>query len=46
MREWADFTVQEAGGRVTIALQGPLLVSTIGVLDAFFAVFFDKIGWG
>ena len=33
MREWADFTVQEAGGRVTIALQGPLLVSTIGVLD-------------
>ena len=33
MREWADFTVQEAGGRTTIALEGPLLVSTIGVLD-------------
>src|SRR5688572_6714768 len=33
MREWADFTMQEAGGRSTIVLQGPLLVSTIGVLD-------------
>jgi phospholipid/cholesterol/gamma-HCH transport system permease protein len=33
MREWADFTVQEAGGRTTIVLQGPLLVSSIGVLD-------------
>jgi len=33
MREWADFTVQEAGGRTTIVLQGPLLVSSIGVID-------------
>ncbi|HYD25458.1 MAG TPA: ABC transporter permease [Croceibacterium sp.] len=33
MREWADFTVQEAGGRATVVLQGPLLVSTIGLLD-------------
>jgi phospholipid/cholesterol/gamma-HCH transport system permease protein len=33
MREWADFTVQEAGGRTTIVLQGPLLVSTIGIID-------------
>src|SRR5678816_1729666 len=33
MREWADFTVQEAGGRTTIVLEGPLLVSSIGVLD-------------
>jgi phospholipid/cholesterol/gamma-HCH transport system permease protein len=33
MREWADFTVQEAGGRSTLVLQGPLLVSTIGVID-------------
>src|SRR6187200_1997668 len=33
MREWADFTVQEAGGRTTIVLQGPLLVSSIGLLD-------------
>src|SRR5688572_20848107 len=33
MREWADFTVQEAGGRTTIVLQGPLLISSIGVLD-------------
>ena len=33
MREWADFTVQEAGGRTTLVVQGPLLVSTIGVID-------------
>src|SRR5262245_40169434 len=33
MREWADFTVQEAGGRTTVVLQGPLVVSSIGVLD-------------
>ena len=33
MREWADFTVQETGGRVTLKLEGPLLVSTIGLLD-------------
>lgn len=33
MREWADFTVQERGGRTAILLQGALLVSTIGILD-------------
>jgi phospholipid/cholesterol/gamma-HCH transport system permease protein len=33
MREWADFTVQEAGGRTTVVLQGPLVVSSIGLLD-------------
>jgi phospholipid/cholesterol/gamma-HCH transport system permease protein len=33
MREWADFTVQEGGGRRTVALHGPLVVSSIGVLD-------------
>src|SRR6187551_1302661 len=33
MREWADFTVQEAGGRTTIVLEGPLVVSSIGLLD-------------
>ena len=33
MREWADFTVQEAGGRTTVKVEGPLLVSTIGLLD-------------
>ena len=33
MREWADFTVQEGGGRTTIVLQGPLLVSSIGLID-------------
>lgn len=34
MREWADFTLQEAGGRTTVHLHGPLVVSSIGVLDA------------
>ncbi|HSG35713.1 MAG TPA: ABC transporter permease [Sphingomonadaceae bacterium] len=34
MREWADFEVAEQeGGTVKVALTGPLLVSTIGVLD-------------
>ncbi|MEO6151688.1 MAG: ABC transporter permease [Croceibacterium sp.] len=33
MREWADLTVKEAGGRTTVELHGPLLVSSIGLLD-------------
>lgn len=33
MREWADFTVEERGGRATVLLQGPLLISTVGLLD-------------
>src|SRR3546814_877307 len=33
MRDWADFTVHEAGGRTTLKVEGPLLVSTIGLLD-------------
>jgi phospholipid/cholesterol/gamma-HCH transport system permease protein len=33
MREWADFTLKEAGGRTTVKLHGPLLVSSIGLLD-------------
>lgn len=34
MREWADFSVEEAGGRTTVVVSGPLLVSSIGKLDA------------
>jgi phospholipid/cholesterol/gamma-HCH transport system permease protein len=33
MREWADFDLKEAGGRTTVALTGPLLVSSVGLLD-------------
>ena len=33
MRERADFSVQESGGRTTIVVEGPLLVSTIAALD-------------
>ena len=33
MREWADFEVVEGGGRTTIKVRGPLLISTIAVLD-------------
>jgi len=33
MREWADFTVQEGGGRTTVVLQGPLVVSSVALLD-------------
>ena len=34
MREWADFSVEESGGRTTVVVSGPLLVSSIGKLDA------------
>ncbi len=34
MREWADFSMQEEGGRTTVVVTGPLLVSTIANLDA------------
>jgi len=43
MREWADFTVQEAGGRVTIVLQGPLVVSSIGLLDRKLREYRDSV---
>ena len=34
MREWADFTVEEqAGGGATLVLNGPLEVSSVGLLD-------------
>jgi len=43
MREWADFTVQEAGGRTTVKLEGPLLVSTIAALDRKLREFGDPV---
>ncbi len=43
MREWADFTVQEAGGRITLVVQGPLVVSSIGVLDRKLREFTDPV---
>ena len=33
MREWAEFSIEEAGGRATLVVTGPLLVSTVGRLD-------------
>ncbi|MEN7536464.1 ABC transporter permease [Aurantiacibacter flavus] len=33
MREWAEFTIEEAGGRLTVVISGPLRVSSIGKLD-------------
>lgn len=33
MREWAQFSVEERGGRATVVITGPMLVSTIGELD-------------
>ena len=33
MREWAEFSVKETGGRTILVLHGPLLVSTIGPID-------------
>ncbi len=35
MREWADFTAETgAGGAISIALSGPLVVSSVGRIDA------------
>ncbi len=33
MREWAQYSVEEAGGRATVIVTGPLVVSSIGKLD-------------
>ncbi len=33
MREWADYSVEERGGRVTVSITGPLVVSGIGQLE-------------
>ena len=33
MREWAQFSVEERGGRATVVITGPMLVSTIGAID-------------
>lgn len=33
MRDWAEWSVEERGGRTTVAITGPLLVSTVGKLD-------------
>lgn len=33
MREWAEYSVEEEGGRAKLVLTGPLLVSSIGILD-------------
>src|SRR6476661_8497408 len=43
MREWADFEVKEAGGRTTLALTGPLLVSSIGMLDRKLRAFDEPV---
>ena len=43
MREWADFTVQEGGGRITVVLEGPLVVSSIGLLDRKLRDFTDPV---
>lgn len=33
MREWAEHSIHEAGGSLTVAISGPLRVSSIGKLD-------------
>ncbi|RKF21094.1 ABC transporter permease [Altericroceibacterium spongiae] len=43
MREWAEYTVKEGGGRETIALQGPLLVSSVAMLDRQLRDYADSV---
>ncbi|MGZ3171714.1 MAG: MlaE family lipid ABC transporter permease subunit [Croceibacterium sp.] len=43
MREWAAFSLEEAGGRKTIVVTGPLLISTIGALDRELRALQDEV---
>ena len=43
MREWADFTVQEGGGRMTVVIEGALTVACIGLLDRKLRDFTDPV---
>jgi len=33
MREWAQYSIEEAGGRATVVITGPMVVSSVGHLD-------------
>ncbi len=33
MREWAEYTIEEAGGRATVVITGPMVVSSVGRID-------------
>lgn len=43
MRDRAEFSVQEGGGRTTVKVEGPLLVSTIAGLDRELREFDDMV---
>ncbi|MGZ3256803.1 MAG: ABC transporter permease, partial [Croceibacterium sp.] len=43
MREWAAFSLDESGGRKTIVVTGPLLISTIGALDRELRALQDEV---
>jgi len=43
MREWADFSVQEGGGRTTVVLEGPLTVASVALLDRKLRDFTDPV---
>ena len=43
MREWAEYRIEEAGGRTTIVVTGPLLVSTIARLDKALRAITDPV---
>lgn len=46
MREWADFTTAtDADGRVTVALSGPLVVASVGRLDARLREIAGPVAW-
>ena len=43
MRQWAEYSLEEEGGRARLVLQGPLLISTIGKLDRQFRAFDGEV---
>ena len=43
MREWAEYSVDERGGRVTVTITGPLTVSGIGKIDPELRMLSDSV---
>jgi phospholipid/cholesterol/gamma-HCH transport system permease protein len=43
MREWAAYSLEDSGGRMTLVVTGPLIISTIGALDRELRAFAGRV---
>ncbi|MXP41757.1 MlaE family lipid ABC transporter permease subunit [Altererythrobacter soli] len=43
MRQWAEYSLEDEGGRAKLVLKGPLLISTIGKLDRYLRTFEGEV---